>query len=206
MKIVCIGQNYKAHADEMDLKVRKEPVIFLKAQSSLTANGSVISFPGEGRVDYEGELAVIISRKAKNVKAADALEYVESLAAFNDVTARDMQDEARAAGLPWALSKSVDTFAPMSDPVPIAYVPDLSELKIETRVNGVLKQKGSVSDMIFSVSELIEYITKYITLEAGDIIATGTPVGVGSLEDGDEVEVKIENVGTLKNKFHRSMK
>ncbi len=203
MKIVCIGQNYKAHADEMDLKVRTEPVIFLKAQSSLTANGSVISFPGEGRVDYEGELAVIIGRKAKNVKAADALEYVESLAAFNDVTARDMQDEARAAGLPWALSKSVDTFAPMSDPVPIAYVPDLSELKIETRVNGVLKQKGSVSDMIFSVPELIEYITKYITLEAGDIIATGTPVGVGSLEDGDEVEVKIENVGTLKNKFHR---
>ena len=203
MKIVCIGQNYKAHADEMDLKVRTEPVIFLKAQSSLTANGSVISFPGEGRVDYEGELAVIIGRKAKNVKAADALEYVESLAAFNDVTARDMHDEARAAGLPWALSKSVDTFAPMSDPVPIAYVPDLSELKIETRVNGVLKQKGSVSDMIFSVPELIEYITKYITLEAGDIIATGTPVGVGSLEDGDEVEVKIENVGTLKNKFHR---
>lgn len=203
MKIVCIGQNYKAHADEMDLKVRTEPVIFLKAQSSLTANGSVISFPGEGRVDYEGELAVVIGRKAKNVKAADALEYVESLAAFNDVTARDMQDEARAAGLPWALSKSVDTFAPMSDPVPIAYVPDLSELKIETRVNGVLKQKGSVSDMIFSVPELIEYITKYITLEAGDIIATGTPVGVGSLEDGDEVEVKIENVGTLKNKFHR---
>ena len=203
MKIVCIGKNYKAHDDEMDLKVRTEPVIFLKAQSSLTANGSVISFPGEGRVDYEGELAVIIGRKAKNVKAADALEYVESLAAFNDVTARDMQDEARAAGLPWALSKSVDTFAPMSDPVPIAYVPDLSELKIETRVNGVLKQKGSVSDMIFSVPELIEYITKYITLEAGDIIATGTPVGVGSLEDGDEVEVKIENVGTLKNKFHR---
>ena len=135
--------------------------------------------------------------------AAEALEYVASLAAFNDVTARDMQDEARAAGLPWALSKSVDTFAPMSDPVPIAYVPDLTELKIETRVNGVLKQNGSVSDMIFSVPELIEYITKYITLEAGDIIATGTPVGVGSLEDGDEVEVKIENVGTLRNKFHR---
>ena len=126
-----------------------------------------------------------------------------SLAAFNDVTARDMQDEARAAGLPWALSKSVDTFAPMSDPVPITYVPDLSDLKIETRVNGVLKQSGSVSDMIFSVPELIEYITRYITLEAGDIIATGTPVGVGPLEDGDEVEVKIESVGTLRNKFHR---
>ena len=114
-----------------------------------------------------------------------------------------MQDEARAAGLPWALSKSVDTFAPMSDPVPITYVPDLSDLKIETRVNGVLKQSGSVSDMIFSVPELIEYITRYITLEAGDIIATGTPVGVGPLEDGDEVEVKIESVGTLRNKFHR---
>ena len=146
---------------------------------------------------------MIIGRKAKNVTAAEALEYVASLAAFNDITARDMQDEARAAGLPWALSKSVDTFAPMSDPVPITYVPDLAELKIETRVNGVLKQSGSVSDMIFSVPELIEYITKYITLEAGDIIATGTPVGVGSLEDGDEVEVKIENVGTLRNKFHR---
>lgn len=203
MKIVCIGQNYKAHADEMDLKVRSEPVIFLKAQSSLLKNGGEIQFPGEGRVDYEGELALIIGKKAKNVKASDAMNCVSSLAAFNDVTARDMQDDARAAGLPWALSKSVDTFAPMSEPVSISVISDISTLKIETRVNGILKQSGQISDMIFSVPELIEYITKYITLEEGDIIATGTPMGVGPLEDGDEVEIKIDGVGTLVNKFKR---
>lgn len=203
MKIIGIGQNYRAHADEMSLTVRPEPVIFLKAQSALLPNGGTITFCGAGRVDYEGELAVIIGREAKNVQAADALSYVASVAAFNDVTARSMQDDARAASLPWALSKSVDTFAPMSEPVALAAVPDLQQLTIETRVNGVLKQSGQVADMIFSVPELIEYITKYITLDAGDIIATGTPVGVGPLADGDEVEVKIEGVGTLKNKFQR---
>lgn len=199
-KIVCIGQNYHAHIKELKSEVPSEPVIFLKPSTAYIANGEDILVPlGLGRVDYEGELAVIMGRRAKRVSSAAALSYVSALAVFNDVTARDVQSVARKAGLPWSLAKGMDTFAPMSEPTPIAEVPDLKALKVQTRLNGALRQDGRTADMIFPVEELIAYISKFMTLEPGDVIATGTPEGVGPVSDGDRVEITIPGVGTLSN-------
>jgi len=199
-KIVCIGQNYRAHIKELESEVPKEPVIFLKPSSALVGDGDEIIVPsGLGRVDYEGELAVIIGTRAKSVSKSKASSYVGSVAVFNDVTARDVQSVARKAGLPWSLAKGMDTFAPISLPTPISDVGDLQDLKVNTKVNGVQRQGGHTADMIFSVEELIAYITKYMTLEPGDVIATGTPEGVGPIKDGDMVEISIPGVGRLKN-------
>jgi acylpyruvate hydrolase len=199
-KIVCIGQNYHAHIKELKSEVPSEPVIFLKPGSATIANGEPITLPpGVGRIDYEGELAVIIGKKAKNVTVQEALRHVEAAAVFNDVTARDVQSIARKAGLPWSLAKGMDTFAPMSEPKPISEVGDLAALKVQTRLNGELRQDGRTADMIFPVEELVAYISKYMTLEPGDVIATGTPEGVGPIKGGDKVEILIPGVGRLSN-------
>jgi len=203
-KIVCIGQNYRAHAREMELEAPAEPVIFLKPSTALIADGDVIEAPaGLGRVDHEVELALIIGKKARKVAESEALSYVSEVAVFNDVTARDVQSAARTAGLPWALSKGLDTFAPMSRPVPVSEAGDLCSLRLELRVNGEVRQSGSTSNMIFGPERLIAYISKYMTLEPGDIIATGTPEGVGPLNDGDVVEAGIEGVGKVSNRVRR---
>jgi acylpyruvate hydrolase len=199
-KIVCIGQNYRAHIKELKSEVPIEPVIFLKPSSALIGNEEEIILPaGLRRVDYEGELAVIIGTRAKNVDKKKALSHVGSVAVFNDVTARDVQSVARKAGLPWSLSKGMDTFAPLSKFTPITKVSDLQDLKVITKVNGVQKQNGHTADMIFPVEELIVFITRYMTLEPGDIIATGTPEGVGPITNGDLVEIEIPGVGKLRN-------
>lgn len=200
-KIVCIGQNYHAHIKELKSEVPSEPVIFLKPGSAMIANGEPIKLPpGLGRIDYEGELAVIIGKKAKSVTVQGALKHVEAAAVFNDVTARDVQSIARKAGLPWSLAKGMDTFAPMSEPKPISEVGDLGALKVQTRLNGELRQDGRTADMIFPVEQLVSYISKYMVLEPGDVIATGTPEGVGPIKDGDEVEIEIKGVGKLINR------
>lgn len=199
-KIVCIGQNYRAHIKELKSEVPSEPVIFLKPSSALIKSGEEIIVPPDlGRIDYEGELAVIIGKRARNVSKKDALSFVGSVAVFNDVTARDVQSIARKAGLPWSLAKGMDTFAPLSEWSPISEVGDLQDLKVLTKLNGVLKQNGRTADMIFPVKELIEYISRYMALEPGDIIATGTPEGVGPINDGDVVEISIPGVGELRN-------
>ncbi len=198
-KIVCIGQNYRAHAKEMNLEEPREPVLFLKPPSSLIKNGEAILVPDVGRVDHEAELAIIIGRKARKVAAADAMHHISHVAVFNDVTARDIQTRARKIGLPWALSKGIDTFAPMSEAVPISKISDIHNLDIELKVNEQIKQKGNTSDMIFTPERLIEYISRYMTLESGDIIATGTPSGVGIIHPGDTVEITISEVGKLTN-------
>lgn len=203
-KIVCIGQNYRAHAREMELEAPAEPVIFLKPSTALIADGDVIEAPaGLGRVDHEVELALIIGKKARKVAESEALSYVSEVAVFNDVTARDVQSAARTAGLPWALSKGLDTFAPMSRPVPVSEAGDLRSLRLELRVNGEVRQSGSTSNMIFGPERLIAYISKYMTLEPGDIIATGTPEGVGPMNDGEVVEAEIQGVGKVSNSFRR---
>lgn len=203
-KIVCIGQNYRAHAEEMHLEPPAEPVIFLKPSTALIGDGDVIEAPSSlGRVDHEVELALIIGKKAKNVEESEALGHISGVAVFNDVTARDLQSAARKAGLPWSLSKGMDTFAPMSRPVPVSEVPDLHSLNLELRVNGEVRQSGTTSDMIFPPERLVAYISGYMTLEAGDIIATGTPEGVGPLNDGDVVEAEIGGVGKVSNRFMR---
>jgi acylpyruvate hydrolase len=200
-KIVCIGQNFHAHIKELKSEVPTEPVIFLKPSSALIASGEQIVLPPDiGRVDYEGELAIIIGRRTKHVTSKEALRYVEAAAVFNDVTARDVQSKARKSGLPWSLAKGMDTFAPMSQPRPIGDIPDLGALMVRTRLNGELRQDGRTADMIFPVEELIAYISKFMVLEPGDVIATGTPEGVGPIKGGDLVEIEIEGVGKLTNK------
>jgi acylpyruvate hydrolase len=199
-KIVCIGQNYREHINELKGEVPSEPVIFLKPMSSLIGNGEDILIPeGVGRVDHEVELALIIGQTGKNIPKEEALDYVSALAVFNDVTARDIQSAYRKAGLPWALSKGMDTFAPMSEPKQLSAVHDLHNLEISCRVNGKVKQHGNTSMMIYTPKELIAFISKWMTLEEGDIIATGTPSGVGPIVPGDLIDMRIEGVRTLTN-------
>lgn len=202
-KIVCIGQNYRAHAKEMHSEAPTEPMIFLKASTSLIGDGDDIEALEVGRVDHEVELALVIGKRAKRVAEEDALAHVSHIAVFNDITARDMQSKARKAGQPWALSKSMDTFAPMSVPILLSSVKDVHDLDLELRVNGELRQKGNTSDMVFPPERLIAYISRYITLEEGDIIATGTPEGVSPLNHGDLVEAEIKGVGRVSNRFLR---
>jgi len=204
-KIVCIGQNYHAHIKELKSEVPTEPVIFLKPGSAWIADGEeIVIQPGVGRVDYEGELAVIIGRRAKHVTSKEALRHLEAAAVFNDVTARDVQSKARKAGLPWALAKGMDTSAPMSEPRSIDDVPDLRSLMVQTRLNGEPRQEGRTADMIFPVEELVAYISRFMTLEPGDVIATGTPEGVGAIKNGDVVEIEIKGAGKLTNRVREA--
>lgn len=199
-KIVCIGQNYREHIKELKSEVPAEPVIFLKPTSSLISDGEAILVPeGLGRVDHEVELALIIGKSGKNISKDRAIGYIAALAVFDDVTARDVQSAYRKAGLPWTLSKGMDTFASMSEPRPLAAAHDIHNLEIECRVNGTVRQHGSTSMMIYTPEELVAFISKWMTLEEGDIIATGTPSGVGPIGPGDLVEMRIEGVGTLTN-------
>lgn len=194
-KIVCVGKNYAKHAAEMGGEVPQEPLIFLKAPSSIIREGDEIVMPAwAGRVDYEGEIAVVIGRRARNVAAADAWGYVGGFLPLNDVTARDLQ----ASDNQWSRAKGFDTFCPMGRVVPVQQV-DRDGLEVITRVNGEVRQHGEVADMVFPIPTVIEYVTRFMTLEPGDIIATGTPDGIGPLQPGDVVEVEVTGVGKVSN-------
>lgn len=199
-KIICIGWNYRSHLAETDGKYPEEPIVFLKPSSCLTEDGAEIVIPeGVHNVQYEGELALIFGKTCKNADPGDALSYVSHAAAFNDVTARDMQTSARKEGNPWSLSKGMDTFGPMSKPIRIK-VTDLMNLDIELTVNGEMRQQGNTSMMIFPIDRLISYVSKFMTIEKGDIMATGTPEGVGEIRRGDVVTVSINGVGSVTNR------
>jgi len=193
-KVICVGLNYVKHARELGMDLPEEPIIFLKPPSALIGTGADIMIPSASReVDYEGELAVVIGKRSRNVSASEVNGHILGYACFNDVTARDLQ---RKDGQ-WTRAKSFDTFAPLGPGV----VPvDPGDLKIETRVNGAVRQTSRTSDLIFSVPVLVEFISGIMTLEPGDVIATGTPPGVGSLHEGDVVEVEIEGLGILQNR------
>jgi 2-keto-4-pentenoate hydratase/2-oxohepta-3-ene-1,7-dioic acid hydratase in catechol pathway len=194
-KIVCVGRNYVAHAAELGNVLPTEPLIFLKPPSSLIGPGDVIEVPeGVGRVDYEGEIGVVIGRRARDVEESTALEYVSALLPLNDVTARDLQRKDDQ----WARAKGFDTFCPVGAPVPLGDA-EVRELSVVTRVNGEERQRGSASDMAFSIPFLLSYVSRIMTLEPGDILATGTPEGVGPLTIGDTVEVEIPGVGVVSN-------
>lgn len=200
-KIVCVGQNYRAHIRELKSEVPEEPVLFLKPSSALISDGEdILVPPGLGRVDYEAELALVIGTRCRRVGRDEALRHVGAAAVFNDITARDVQSKARKAGLPWSLAKGMDTFAPMSEPRDISEVPDLHDLSVRMLQNGELRQDGSTSQMVFPVEELIAYISRFMTLEPGDVIATGTPEGVGAIKDGDVLEASVGGVGMLRNR------
>jgi len=192
-KIVCVGLNYAKHAQELKMPLPEEPILFLKPPSSVLAPGGQIAYPPSSRqVDYEGELAVVIGKRCKNVTAEAAESHILGYTCFNDVTARDLQ---RKDGQ-WTRAKSFDTFAPFG---PWIARIDPSHVDIQTRVNGRVVKKSNTSDLIFDVPRLLEFISGVMTLEPGDVIATGTPPGVGPLQKGDAVEVEIEGIGILKN-------
>lgn len=194
-KIVCVGRNYAEHAAELGNEVPKDPLLFLKAPSALIRNGDQIIIPPQSsQVEHEGELAIIIGRKCKNLTEADnAFDYVRGYTCLNDVTARDLQ---RKDGQ-FMRAKSFDTFCPLGAEMETDL--DVSDLRVVTRVNGVVKQDGRTSQMVFSVDFLIRYISNMMTLNPGDVIATGTPSGVSKMESGDVCEVEIEGIGVLRN-------
>ncbi|HNX09783.1 MAG TPA: fumarylacetoacetate hydrolase family protein [Methanothrix sp.] len=192
-KIVCVGLNYVKHAQELKMPLPDEPILFLKPPSAILAPGGQIVYPSSSiQMDYEGELAFVIGKRCRNVSADEAEKYILGYTCFNDVTARDLQ---RKDGQ-WTRAKSFDTFAPFG---PWIGKIDPSDADIKTRVNGKLVQDSNTSDLIFSVPRLVQFISAVMTLEPGDVIATGTPPGVGQLQKGDLVEVEIEGIGVLKN-------
>lgn len=195
-KIVCVGRNYPEHAKELGNAVPTEPLIFLKPPSSLIASGDEIVYPElSERVDFEGELGVVIGARARLVKAHDALNYILGYTCVNDVTARDLQ---RKDGQ-WTRGKGFDTFCAVGPCLVSKEDVDFASLRVRTLVDGAVKQDGSVQDMIFSVGAVIEYVSAFMTLEPGDLIATGTPSGVGPLHIGATVSVEIEGIGALTN-------
>jgi 2-keto-4-pentenoate hydratase/2-oxohepta-3-ene-1,7-dioic acid hydratase in catechol pathway len=194
-KIVCVGRNYVEHARELGNEVPERPLIFLKPPSSLVADGEAVRVPAQSqRVEHEGEIALVIGRRATDVREDEAWSYVAGVAPLNDVTARDLQ---KTDGQ-WTRAKGFDTFCPMGAIVPLESV-DRDALEVVCRVNGQERQRGHVGQMAFSIPVLLAYITSVMTLEPGDVVATGTPAGVGPLQPGDMVEVEIPGVGTLRN-------
>ncbi len=195
-KIVCVGRNYRAHAAELGHEVPEEPLIFLKPPSSLLATGETIRRPSASqRVDYEGELAVIIGRRCyKPSPDEDIRKYILGYTACNDVTARDLQKKDPQ----WTRGKGFDTFCPVG-PIVTDEIDPWAGIAVETRVNKQIRQKGNTRDLIFPLDVVIRYIAAVMTLFPGDLIATGTPEGVGPLVAGDEVEVEVEGIGILRN-------
>jgi 2-keto-4-pentenoate hydratase/2-oxohepta-3-ene-1,7-dioic acid hydratase in catechol pathway len=193
-KIVCIGLNYKDHAAELKMELPDEPIIFIKPQTSVIGHLDTIIYPdSSSQVDYEAELGIVLSKEAKNVKAENAKEFIGGYTALNDVTARDLQ---RKDGQ-WTRAKSFDTFCPIGPCVETNLDP--MNQNISLRLNGEFKQKSNTKNMIFNVYELVEFISNIMTLKPGDVIATGTPPGVGPMNTGDSVEVDIDGIGMLKN-------
>jgi 2-keto-4-pentenoate hydratase/2-oxohepta-3-ene-1,7-dioic acid hydratase in catechol pathway len=200
-KIVCVGRNYREHAAELGNVVPKEPLIFLKPPSSLIAHGDNIVYPPlSARVDHEGELGVVISRRARGVKRGEAADYILGYTCLNDVTARDLQ---KTDGQ-WTRAKGFDTFCPVGPWIITPDEVDFDELTVRTFVDNEKRQEASVRDMVFPVGEVIEYVTQVMTLEPGDLIATGTPSGIGPLQPGSVVRVVIEGVGALENQVVKS--
>ena len=194
-KIICVGRNYSDHAKELGNEVPAAPLLFLKAPSALISSGESIVIPSQSdQVEHEGELAIVIGKDCKNLGDDDnPFDYVLGYTCLNDVTARDVQ----RADVQFTRGKSFDTFCPIGPHLETEL--DVSDLRVTTTVNGVIKQDGRTSQMVFPVEFLIRYISRQMTLKAGDIIATGTPAGVSKLNPGDVCEVSIEGVGTLRN-------
>ena len=195
-KIVAVGRNYREHAAELgNVAPEEEPLLFLKAPSTLVLGGGDIVLPPESsRVDYEGELALVIGRKVKGWPAERFMDALAGICCANDVTARDLQKKDGQ----WSRAKSFDTFCPIGPRIVTGLDP--SDLAIATRVNGAVKQSSRTSQMTFPPDFLVAYISRMMTLLPGDLILTGTPAGIGALAPGDEVEVEIEGIGVLRNR------
>jgi len=194
-KIICVGRNYADHAAERDEELPDRPLLFIKTPNTVATHGSTVTLPaGKERVEYEAELGVVIGEQCRNVDAVNAEDVIAGYTCFNDLSNRDDQDREQN----WVRGKAFDHAAPVG---PVIATPEhlSDDATIESRVNGETRQSSSIDRMIFSIPELVEEITTYMTLEPGDIIATGTPEGVGPLSDGDEVEIEVDDVGTLRH-------
>ncbi len=197
-KIVCVGKNYREHLKEMGYAPDEDPVLFLKPPTSLLASGSVLALPAFSQdVHHEIELVLVIGREARGVPEARAFEHVLGYAVGLDLTCRDLQKRAKERGEPWAVAKGFDGAAPVSIAVPAQEVGDPADLAIELRVNGVVRQSARTSQMIHGVAWLIAYASRYMTLERGDLLMTGTPSGVGPLASGDVARGTIERIGAV---------
>jgi 2-keto-4-pentenoate hydratase/2-oxohepta-3-ene-1,7-dioic acid hydratase in catechol pathway len=204
-KIICFGLNYRRHAEETGNPIPKAPTFFPKYRNSLIADGEPIVLPlkNPSNVDYEVELAAIIGKRCKNVSESEALQYVAGYSILNDVSARDLQMQTSQ----WGAGKAVDTFAPLGPVLVTAdEIGDPQKLAVTTRLNGQVVQKSNTADMIFSVAQLVAFLSDFMTLEPGDVLATGTPEGVGFarkppifMKDGDVIEMEIEKIGVLRN-------
>jgi 2-keto-4-pentenoate hydratase/2-oxohepta-3-ene-1,7-dioic acid hydratase in catechol pathway len=193
-KIVCIGLNYKAHARETNMPLPKEPLIFLKPSTAALAHkGEIVKPAMSGRVDYEAELGLVIGKPAKKIEPKAAYSYILGATCFNDVTARDLQNKDGQ----WTRSKSFDTFAPFGPC--IATDLNYDNLAIELLLNGKTRQKSNTSDFIFNVGQIVSFVSHVMLLNPGDVIATGTPSGIGAMGSGDIVQVKVQDVGVLEN-------
>lgn len=193
-KIVCVGRNFVDHAKELGNDVPKEPLIFLKPPTTVIANGdAIVLTPLSKQVEYEGEVGLVIGKRLRRVTSKEAEGAVSGIVAANDVTARDLQ----RAESQWTRAKGFDTFCPVGE----AATPpsDLANVTVVTRVNGVERQRAKVSDMVFSIPDVLSYISQVMTLEPGDLVLTGTPAGVGKLQSGDEVEVEVLGLSRVRN-------
>jgi len=194
VKIVCVGRNYREHAKELGNDVPKEPLIFLKPQSSVIKNGDAIVLPPQSKqVEFEGEIGVIVGRTLRRATNTEARDAIKSVVAANDVTARDLQ----RTDSQWTRAKGFDTFCPVGEPVPAPT--DLSDLTVITRVNGQERQRATGADMVFPIPDVLAYVSHIMTLDPGDLVLTGTPAGVGKLSPGDEVEVEVVGLSRVRN-------
>jgi 2-keto-4-pentenoate hydratase/2-oxohepta-3-ene-1,7-dioic acid hydratase in catechol pathway len=197
-KIVCIGRNYREHARELGNEVPAEPMFFLKPSTSVIRDGDTIFLPPQSeRVEFEGEIGVVIGSPLTRASEVESEKAIRGIVALNDVTARDLQKKDSQ----WTRAKGFDSFCPVGE-ISTDY-PELSRLTVITRVNGVERQRAPASEMVFSIPFLLSYVSHVMTLEPGDIVATGTPAGVGPLVDGDAVEVEIDGVSKVSNPVRR---
>jgi 2-keto-4-pentenoate hydratase/2-oxohepta-3-ene-1,7-dioic acid hydratase in catechol pathway len=198
-KILCLGRNYAAHAQEMSAAVPELPVVFLKPATAIIHEGENVIIPHiSADVHHEVEMVIVIGKRAKDVRVANAYAYVEGYAVGLDMTLRDVQAEAKQKGLPWTVAKGFDTSAPVSYAVEKAKVANPHSLTLSLKVNGERRQHSSTAKMIFRIDFLVSYLSTIFTLEPGDLIFTGTPEGVGSVRSGDVLEAELETVGTLR--------
>ncbi|UCG45684.1 MAG: fumarylacetoacetate hydrolase family protein [Candidatus Bathyarchaeota archaeon] len=204
-KIVCLGLNYKDHAKEQGKDLPKEPILFMKPRTAVIGpNQPVVRPKSVKQLDYEVELAIVIGQKGRNIQVSEVKDYILGFTALNDISARDLQYKDKQ----WTRGKGFDTFAPMGPCITTSnQIGDPNNLKVSTKVNGELRQNSCTKNLAFNVYEIVNYISQVMTLEPGDVIATGTPAGVGVwmkpkpkfLSPGDEIEIQVENIGTLRN-------
>jgi 2-keto-4-pentenoate hydratase/2-oxohepta-3-ene-1,7-dioic acid hydratase in catechol pathway len=193
-KVVLVGLNYRDHARELNMPLPEEPILFLKPPTAVIGPEEPIIYPEQStRVDYEAELAVVIKDKCKAIEPDEVMDFVEGFTCLNDVTARDLQRQ----DVQWTRAKSFDTFCPVGPRIVKDIEPN--NVKIQSYLNGQLRQDSNTSNFIFTTEKLVSFASNVMTLKPGDIIATGTPSGIGAMEKGDTVEIKIEGIGTLRN-------